>query len=48
MLFVTQFVFYLMVLFVPAVNKVTHGKTPPVRFAYLVDFCTIVALVGVM
>ena len=36
MLFVTQFVFYLTVLFVPAENKgkVTHGKTPRVRFAY--------------
>ena len=49
MLFVTQFVFYQMVLFVPAANKgkVTHRKTPRVSFAYLVDFCTIVALVGV-
>ena len=30
MLFVTQFIFHLMVLFVPAANngKVTHGKTP--------------------
>ena len=36
LLFVTQFVFYLMVLFVPEENKekVTHGKTPRVRFAY--------------
>ena len=50
MLFVKQFVFYLMVLFVPAANKgkVAHGKTPCISFAYLVDFCTIVALVGVM
>ena len=50
MLFVTQFVFYQMVLFVPAANKgkVTHRKTPRVSFAYLVDFCIIVALVGVM
>ena len=49
--FVTQFAFYLMVLFVLAANKgkVTHGKTPRVSFAYLVHFCTvIVALVGVM
>ena len=49
-LFVTQFVFYLMVLFVPAANKgnVTHGKTLLVTFTYFVDYCTIVALVGVM
>ena len=49
MLFVRQLVFYLMVLFVPAANKgkVTDEKTPRVSFAYLVDFCTIVALVGV-
>ena len=32
--FVTQFFFYLMVLFVPAENKgkVTHGKTPRVLY----------------
>ena len=49
-LFVTQFVFYLVVLFVPAANKgnVTHGKTLLVSFTYFVDYCTIVALVGVM
>ena len=49
MIFATQFVFYLMVLFVRAANKgkVTHGKTPA-YFIYLVHFCTIVALVGVM
>ena len=49
MIFVTQFVLYLMVLFVRAANKgkVTHGKTPA-YFMYLVHFCTIVALVGVM
>ena len=49
-LFVTQFVFYLMVLFVPAANKgnVTNGKTLRVYiFTYFVDFCTIVPLVGV-
>ena len=50
MLFVTQYVFYLMVLFVPAANKgkVTQGKTLRVSFTYLMEFCTIVALVGVM
>ena len=50
MLFVTQFAFYQMVLFVPAANKgkVTQGKTLRVSFTYLVEFCTIVALVGVM
>ena len=39
-----------MVLFVPAANKgnVTHGKTLLVSFTYFVDYCTIVALVGVM
>ena len=49
-LFVTQFIFYLMVLFVPAANKknVTHWKTLRVSFTYFVDFCTIVPLVGVM
>ena len=49
MIFATQFVFYLMVLFVRAANKgkVTHGKTPA-YFIYLVHFCTIVSLVGVM
>ena len=38
-----------MVLFVRAASKgkVTHGKTPA-YFIYLVHFCTIVALVGVM
>ena len=47
MLFVTQFVFYLIVLFERAANKgkVTHWKTNRV---YLVDFCTIVAPVGVI
>ena len=49
MLFVTQFVFYLMVPFVRATNKgkVTNGKKTA-YFLYLVDICTIVALVGVM
>ena len=49
MIFATQFDFYLMVLFVRAANKekVTHGKTPA-YFIYLVHFCTIVSLVGVM
>ena len=36
MLFVTQLVFYLMVLFVPAANKgkVTHAKTPRVFYIF--------------
>ena len=35
-LFVTQFVFYLMFLFVPAANKgkVTHGKTPRLFYIF--------------
>ena len=40
MIFATQFVFYLMVLFVRAANKgnLTHGKTPRVFYTYLVHF----------
>ena len=36
MIFATQFVFYLMVLFVRAANKgkVTHGKTPRVFYIF--------------
>ena len=44
MIFATQFVFYLKVLFVRAANK---GKDTRI-FTCLVHFCIIVALVGVM